>query len=50
VDNVVLEISNAKLITRKSDITRRLQAGFSEIFLRFTPTDESRQTVKLGCS
>ena len=48
VDDVVHVISNPKMITRKSDIKRRLKAGPGDIQIRFAETPESAHTVRLG--
>ena len=48
VEKFIRKITNAKMITRKSDIRRRLRAGDDVIRVRLTTTAESKQTVKLG--
>jgi hypothetical protein len=47
VDNLVLLISGAKMLTRKSDISRQLKSGRNPVPLRFVATSESKQILKL---
>jgi hypothetical protein len=48
VITLILAISSATMITRKSDISRLLKSGRREVPLRFVPTVGSKQTLKLG--
>jgi hypothetical protein len=48
VENLVHEISNARQLTRKSDLNRGLKAGSDSIRLRFSSTKDSKHTVRLG--
>jgi hypothetical protein len=48
VDDVVHVIRDAKMITRKADIRRKLKAGSDDIEIRFMETSESTRTVRLG--
>ena len=48
VDKLVHVITNARIVTKKSELTRLLRQPGDTVNVRFVTTPESKQTMKLG--